>query len=79
MRLTTPTVLQIRLLKDDDNFSKIMRVSYSGELRPGSNWLFIILGFFANILCDHVCNQEKSMCLLEIGKNPLKMWNCTFL
>ena len=27
MGLTTRTVLQIRLLKDNDNFSKIMRVS----------------------------------------------------
>ena len=43
---------------------------------PGLNWLFIILGVFANIVCNHV---EKSMCLLEIGKNTLKKWNCTFL
>ena len=30
--------------------------STSGELRPGSNRLFIILGVFSNILCNHVCN-----------------------
>ena len=51
----------------------------SGELRPGLNWLFIILVFFANILCNHVCNREKSMCLLEVEKNTPKKCNNTFL
>ena len=32
MRLTTPAVLQIRLLKDNDNFSKLMRVSRENYL-----------------------------------------------
>ena len=51
----------------------------SGDLRPGSNWLVIILGFFASILCNHECYREKCMCPLEIGKNTLNKWNCTFL
>ena len=32
---------------------------HSGELRPGLDWFFIILGVFANILCNQVGNREN--------------------
>ena len=62
---TSPTIHIIVVFEDEQQDGN----RSSGELRPGSNWLLIIFGFFANILCIHI---DKSMFPLEIGKNTLK-------